>query len=70
MSDVAYVSKAGIEGKVGPVQIAYLTGESQPVVFSVHGAIAGTTKSIQQKPSDARWMRVTSMRATGSSWEK
>ena len=40
MADVVYVSKARIERKVGPVRIAYLPGESQPVVFSVHGAIA------------------------------
>jgi uncharacterized OsmC-like protein len=40
MSDVVYVSKARIERKVGPVRIAYLPGESQPVTFSVHGAIA------------------------------
>ena len=40
MSDVAYVSKVRIERKVGPLRIAYLPGESQGVVFSVHGAIA------------------------------
>ena len=40
MSDVVYVSKVRIERKVGPLRLAYLPGESQPVVFSVHGAIA------------------------------
>ena len=40
MSEVAYVSKFRIERKVGPLRIAYLPGETQPVVFSVHGAIA------------------------------
>ena len=40
MSDVAYVSKVRIERKVGTLRIAYLPGESQPVAFSVHGAIA------------------------------
>ena len=40
MSEVVYVSKARIERKVGPLRIAHLPGESQPVVFSVHGAIA------------------------------
>jgi hypothetical protein len=40
MSDVVYVSKARIERKVGPLRIAYLPGESQPVYFSVHGGIA------------------------------
>lgn len=40
MSDVVYVSKARIDRKIGPLRIAYLPGESQPVIFSVHGAIA------------------------------
>jgi hypothetical protein len=40
MSDVVYVSKSRIERKAGPLRIAYLPGESQPVAFSVHGAIA------------------------------
>lgn len=40
VSEVAYISKTRIERKVGPVRIAYLPGETQPVVFSVHGAIA------------------------------
>ena len=39
MSDVVYVSKVRIERKVGPVRIAYLLGESQLVIFSVHGAV-------------------------------
>jgi hypothetical protein len=40
VSEVAYVSKARIERKVGPLRIAHVAGEPQPVVFSVHGAIA------------------------------
>jgi hypothetical protein len=40
MSDVAYVSKSTIERRQGPLRIAHLPGESQPVTFSVHGAIA------------------------------
>jgi hypothetical protein len=40
MSEVVYVSKSRIERKVGPLRVAYLPGESQPVMFSVHGAIA------------------------------
>lgn len=40
MSDVVYVSRARIERRQGPLRIAYLPGESQPVIFSVHGAIA------------------------------
>ncbi|HWF46420.1 MAG TPA: hypothetical protein VG168_05400 [Bryobacteraceae bacterium] len=40
MPDAAYISKIRIERKSGPLRIAYLPGESQPVTFSVHGAIA------------------------------
>ena len=40
MGDVVYVSKSRIERKAGPLRIAHLPGEKNPVVFSVHGAIA------------------------------
>ena len=40
MSDVTYTSKVRIERRKGPLRIAYLPGEAQPVTFSVHGAIA------------------------------
>jgi len=40
MSNVVYVSKSSIERKQGPLRIAHLPGEPQPVLFSVHGAIA------------------------------
>ena len=40
MSDVVYVSNVQIERKTGPLRIAHLPGEPQPVIFSVHGAIA------------------------------
>jgi len=40
MGAVIYVSRSRIERKQGPLRIAHLPGESQPVVFSVHGAIA------------------------------
>jgi hypothetical protein len=40
MAEVAYVSKTRIERRRGPLRYAYLPGEAQPVVFSVHGAIA------------------------------
>jgi hypothetical protein len=40
MNEVAYVSHVRIERKVGPLRVAYLPGESRPVTFSVHGAIA------------------------------
>ena len=40
MSEVAYTSRIHIERKKGPLRIASLPGESQPMAFSVHGAIA------------------------------
>jgi hypothetical protein len=40
MGDVVYVSKSRIERREGPLRVAHLPGESQPVIFSVHGAIA------------------------------
>ena len=40
MSGVVYVSNVQIERKFGPLRVAHLPGESQPVVFSIHGAIA------------------------------
>jgi hypothetical protein len=40
MSDVVYTSKARIERVVGPLRLAYLPAESEPVSFGVHGAIA------------------------------
>ncbi len=40
MSEVVYVSKIKIERKNGPLRTARLPGESQPVIFSAHGAIA------------------------------
>jgi hypothetical protein len=40
MSKVVYTSKSSIERKRGPLRIAHLPGEAQPVVYSVHGAIA------------------------------
>jgi hypothetical protein len=40
MSNVVYISKSTLERKQGPLRIAHLPGESQPVTYSVHGAIA------------------------------
>jgi hypothetical protein len=40
MGDVVYVSTSHIERMQGPLRIAYLPGEPQPVTFSVHGAVA------------------------------
>ena len=40
MSAVVYTSKIRLERRKGPLRIAHLPGEAQPVPFSVHGAIA------------------------------
>ena len=40
MSNVVYRSKVHIVRKRGPLRVATLPGEPQPVAFSVHGAIA------------------------------
>jgi len=40
MSDVVYVSNVRIEREVGPLRLAYLPAEAEPVVFGVHGAVA------------------------------
>jgi len=40
MSAIAYTSRIRLERRKGPLRIAYLPGEAQPVTFSVHGAIA------------------------------
>jgi hypothetical protein len=40
MSDVIYTSHVRIERVKGPLRIAHLPGERQPVAFSAHGAIA------------------------------
>jgi hypothetical protein len=40
MSEVVYVSNVRIERRKGPLRIAQLPGEAQPIEFSVHGAIA------------------------------
>jgi hypothetical protein len=38
--NVVYRSKSRIERVKGPVRLAYLPGEPQPVTFSVHDEIA------------------------------
>jgi hypothetical protein len=40
VSDVVYTSNVHLERVKGPLRRAYLPGESSPVAFSVHGAIA------------------------------
>ncbi len=40
MPEVVYVSHVRLERKKGPLRLARLPGEPNPVVFSVHGGIA------------------------------
>ena len=40
MDDIVYISKSRVERKQGSLRIAYLPGEPNPVLYSVHGAIA------------------------------
>src|SRR4029077_19547483 len=40
MTKVVYTSKSTIERKRGPCRVSHLPGDSQPVAYSVHGAIA------------------------------
>ena len=49
MSDVVYVSEARIERVAGPVRLAWIPGEKEPITFSVHGPIAAHYK---MKPED------------------
>lgn len=37
---VVYTSRVRIERKDGPVRLAYLPGEKEPVVFGVHSEVA------------------------------
>ena len=40
MSDVVYEAQIRIERVEGPLRMAYLPAEDEPVAFGVHGAIA------------------------------
>jgi hypothetical protein len=51
MSDVTYVSNVRIERKAGPLRLAYLPAESEPVSFGVHGQVArhyGVTPDVSE----------------------
>jgi hypothetical protein len=51
MSDVIYVSNVRIERKTGPLRLAYLPAESEPVSFGVHGGVAkhyGVTPDVSE----------------------
>lgn len=53
MAEVTYVSRSRIERKQGPLRLAQIPGEAQPVVFSVHGAIAEHYKVDPAKLQDS-----------------
>ena len=53
MNDVVYTSQVHIERRAGPLRIARLPGEAQPVLFSVHGAIAVHYKMDPAKLSES-----------------
>lgn len=40
MGDVVYTSKVHIERQRGPIRLAWIPGERDPVTFGMHGAIA------------------------------
>jgi hypothetical protein len=40
MAEVAYVSNVRIERVAGPVRLAHLPAEKEPIRFGVHGAVA------------------------------
>ncbi len=40
MSNVVYISQVRIERERGPLRLAYLPAEKEPVRFGVHGAVA------------------------------
>lgn len=40
MSDVVYTSQVRIERRRGPLRLAHMPAEDDPVPFGVHGAIA------------------------------
>ena len=40
MGDVVYRSEVRIERVKGPIRLAYLPAETEPVIFGAHGAVA------------------------------
>lgn len=40
MSDVVYRSEVHIERQRGPIRLAWIPGEKEPVTFGLHGAVA------------------------------
>lgn len=44
MGEVVYRSEVSIERERGPIRFAHLPAEHEPVVFGVHGEVAGHYK--------------------------
>lgn len=40
MPDVVYESRIRIKRQTGPLRLAYMPAEDEPVTFGVHGAVA------------------------------
>lgn len=40
MSEVVYTSRVRLVRQQGPLRLAYIPGETDPIAFSVHGEIA------------------------------
>jgi hypothetical protein len=53
MANITYTSHVRLERVKGPLRIAYLPGEAEPVSFSVHGAIAEHYKIDPTKLSES-----------------
>jgi hypothetical protein len=50
MSDVVYRSEVHIERQRGPIRLAWIPGEKEPVTFGLHGAVAEHTPSSRTRP--------------------
>lgn len=51
MSEVTYTSRVRIVRQDGPIRLAYLPAEAEPITFGTHGAIAahyGVTGKVSQ----------------------
>jgi hypothetical protein len=61
MGKVVYTSKSTIERKRGPLRIAHLPGEPQPVLYSVHGEIAEHYKVDPAKLTESHAATIASL---------
>ena len=69
MADIAYVSEVDLERIAGPLRVAHLPGEPNPVYFSTHGPVAKhygvTRRTLRNARNDSglycrrgRWLTV------------